>query len=167
MRATLEPISLAITDFTSENTPIYNENTIDGNIFVGDISALPIETVGVVVPVGASQVIEPEIINTVPNQGAIQPTLTLEQVQEAVNQPSGGVTTTIQEPNVLIPSTKPETLAEPSATTDETKTYGGGGTTPNSTIVIKKPKPNYLVYGIVGVIGVLVVYKVFFKGKTQ
>ena len=61
-------------------------------------------------------------------------------------------------------STNPN--AVPSATTDQTKNYIGGGTTPNSPINVKKPKPNYLTYGIIGVIGLAVVYKLFFSKKN-
>jgi len=56
--------------------------------------------------------------------------------------------------------------SEPSATTDETKTYVEGGTTPDSNIVIKKPMTKYYIYGIVGIIGALIAYKVFFSKKT-
>jgi hypothetical protein len=57
--------------------------------------------------------------------------------------------------------------SEPSATTDETKTYVGGGTTPDSNIVVKKPMTKYYVYGIIGLIGALVVYKTFFNKKPS
>ena len=55
----------------------------------------------------------------------------------------------------------------PSATTGETKTYVDGGTTPDSNITVKKPKPNYLTFGIIGVIGLLVVYKLFLNKKSE
>lgn len=57
--------------------------------------------------------------------------------------------------------------SEPSATTDETKTYVSGGTTPNSNIVVDRPKRNYLMYGVVGVFGAYVIYKMFFDKKRQ
>jgi hypothetical protein len=57
--------------------------------------------------------------------------------------------------------------AEPSATTKETKTYVSGGTTANSNIVVDKPNRNYLMYGLIGVVGAYFVYKVFFKKKSQ
>ena len=57
-------------------------------------------------------------------------------------------------------STNPNAI--PSATTEQTKNYIGGGTSPNSPINVKKPKPNYLTYGIIGVIGLAIVYKLFF-----
>ena len=57
--------------------------------------------------------------------------------------------------------------SEPSATTDETKTYVGGGTTPDSNIVVKKTMTKYYVYGIIGLIGALVVYKMFFNKKSE
>lgn len=53
----------------------------------------------------------------------------------------------------------------PSATTEENKLYFGGGTTPDSKIIVIKPKPNYVMYGIVAVIGLLVIYKVFLNKK--
>jgi hypothetical protein len=55
---------------------------------------------------------------------------------------------------------------ESSATTDETKTYVSGGTTPDSNIIVDKPKRNYLMYGVIGVIGAYIIYKVFFNKKT-
>lgn len=59
-----------------------------------------------------------------------------------------------------------EEKKESSATTQQTKTYIGGGTTPNSPILVKKPiKKNYM-YGILGVIGVLVFYKFFYNKKA-
>jgi hypothetical protein len=57
--------------------------------------------------------------------------------------------------------------SEPSATTDETKTYVEGGTTPDSNIVVKKPMTKYYVYGIIGLIGAFVVYKMFFNKKSE
>jgi fructose 1,6-bisphosphatase len=54
-----------------------------------------------------------------------------------------------------------------SATTYFTKTYVEGGTTPNSKIVIKKPKRNYTTLGLLGIVGVYVVYKVFFNKKSK
>ena len=63
--------------------------------------------------------------------------------------------------------TEPITDSEPSATTDETKTYVGGGTTPDSNIIVNKPKRNYLMYGLVGLVGAYVIYKVFFDKKSQ
>lgn len=60
--------------------------------------------------------------------------------------------------------TKPK--GEPSATTDETKTYVGGGTTPDSQIVVKKPTTKYFVYGIVGIVVAYLGYKVFFNKKS-
>lgn len=53
----------------------------------------------------------------------------------------------------------------PSATTNSTKSYVEGGTSPDSKIVIKKPKPNYTVLGVLGIVGSFVVYKVFFNKK--
>lgn len=52
-----------------------------------------------------------------------------------------------------------------SATTEENKLYFSGGTTPDSKIIVIKPRPNYVMYGIVSVIGLLVIYKVFLNKK--
>lgn len=60
---------------------------------------------------------------------------------------------------------KPDKI--PSKTTDQNKVYVDGGTTPNSDIIIKKPKPNYIIYGVIGIVGILVVYKLFFDGKSE
>jgi len=57
------------------------------------------------------------------------------------------------------------TNAVPSATTEENKLYFGGGTTPDSKIIVTRPKPNYVMYGIVSVIGLLVIYKLFLNKK--
>lgn len=58
---------------------------------------------------------------------------------------------------------KPNVEAESSATTDETKTYVKGGTTPDSNIVVDKPKRNYLMYGIIGLVVAYFGYKKFMK----
>jgi xanthosine utilization system XapX-like protein len=47
------------------------------------------------------------------------------------------------------------------------KSYIEGGTTPDSKIVINKPKPNYTKIGIIGLIGVYVIYKVVFNKKSK
>ena len=54
----------------------------------------------------------------------------------------------------------------PSATTKENKLYFGGGTTPDSEIVVMKPKSNYLALVVVGAIGFFVVYKVFLNKRN-
>lgn len=59
--------------------------------------------------------------------------------------------------------TTPNNTLESSATTDETKTYVSGGTTPDSQIVVKKPTTKYFVYGIVGIVIAYLGYKVFLK----
>ena len=60
---------------------------------------------------------------------------------------------------------EPNTDAIPSATTDSTKNYVGGGTTPDSNINLKKLKPNYFMYGLLGIVGAYVGYQVFFNKK--
>jgi hypothetical protein len=54
-----------------------------------------------------------------------------------------------------------------SATSNSTKSYVEGGTTHDSKIVIKKPKPNYVMIGIVSLVGVYVIYKAFFNKKIK
>ena len=59
------------------------------------------------------------------------------------------------------------TDAMPSATADSTKNYVGGGTTPDSNIIVAKPKPNYFVYGFLGIVVAYVGYQVFFNKKIR
>jgi hypothetical protein len=120
---------------------------------------------------GGSNIIEPEIIIPVNNEIETpikDGTINAEQI-EILTQQGGNTsqsgsstsqsgTSTISEPNID---------AEPSATTDETKTYVGGGTTPDSNIIVDKPKRNYLMYGLIGLVGVYVAYKVFFRKKSE
>lgn len=54
-----------------------------------------------------------------------------------------------------------------SATTNSTKSYVEGGTTPNSKIIINKPKPNYVMRGAIVLVGAYVIYKVFFNKKIK
>lgn len=80
----------------------------------------------------------------------------------------------IKEPTIVKnQSTKPYSMSPPvinnapSPTTNGTKTYVEGGITPNSNIVVNKPKPNYLVFGLLGIVGAFVIYKVFFNKKSE
>lgn len=113
---------------------------------------------------GGSNIVEPEIVIPVNNEIAtpIGAGLASAEQVEILTQQAGNTsqsgTSTVVEPNID---------AEPSATTDETKTYVGGGTTPDSNIVVDKPKRNYLMYGLIGVVGVYVIYKVFFNKKSE
>jgi hypothetical protein len=109
-----------------------------------------------------SQIVEPDLINPIvfinnTSNGSSQSQQAVENIlsQQEANQNTGSQTNT------------PKNDAIPSETTDETKTYLDGGTTPNSNINVKKPKPNYLTLGILGIIGLLVVYKVFFNKKSE
>jgi hypothetical protein len=118
---------------------------------------------------GSSIITEPNII---PINNASNPP-NLNNDINAGNTSSGAipiqVTTPVNASNTSAGSTSGSTsnsTSEPSATTDETKTYIGGGTTPDSNIVVKKPTSKYFIYGIIGIIGALVVYKVFFNKKT-
>jgi hypothetical protein len=147
MKATLEPVEVSITD-TEIGT------TSNNDIFVGDVSQItstpsvnPTEASS-----GSSQVVQPDIVNVITTAQPKPKPVNLQQQVQSIESESDN---------------KPKPTPKPSATTDQPKTYDGGGTTPDSNIVIKKPKPNYLVYGVVGIIGVLVVYKMFFKSKTQ
>lgn len=113
--------------------------------------------------VGSSQVLEPEIIMPIYSQSQTPvrgTTITsIEEIEPIVSEQ------VVENPPVKSGSTdtKPVKDSEPSATTDETKTYVGGGTTPDSQIVVKKPMTKYYVYGIIGIVGALVVYKMFFN----
>ena len=115
--------------------------------------------------IGGSQVLEPEIIGN----SYIQPINPLSEsnnisLQDIVDISSEQV---IPAQDTMVVTSSPNANSEPSATTDETKTYVEGGTTANSSIVINKPKRNYLMYGIIGLIGALVVYKMFFNKKSE
>jgi len=116
---------------------------------------------------GSSQVLEPEIIMPIytQNQTPVRGTsiTSIEQIEPIVSEE------VVENPPVKSGSTdtKPVKDSEPSATTDETKTYVGGGTTPDSQIVVKKPMTKYYVYGILGIVGALVVYKMFFNKKSE
>ena len=59
--------------------------------------------------------------------------------------------------------------SEPSRFTKQNKNYIEGGITPDSDIIVSKSKSksNYIGYGIVGIVGAYVVYKVFFNKKSQ
>jgi hypothetical protein len=113
---------------------------------------------------GGSQVAEPEIIIPItpkPNTPPVKSTLILEDIENDLPQSN---TPTINSGTKDTEDTKPK--GEPSATTDETKTYVGGGTTPDSQIVVKKPTTKYFVYGIVGIVVAYLGYKVFFNKKS-
>jgi hypothetical protein len=143
MRVNDMQTTMLVNDYDSQMMPTYEDATYTG---------------------GGSNVIEPEILIPIYNQndtpikgGAIN----AEQVEVLAQQGAGNSqtgTSAVVEPN---------TDAEPSATTDETKTYVGGGTTPDSNIVVDKKKRNYLMYGLIGVVGAYVVYKLFFHKKSE
>ena len=142
MRQNLNQTTMYVSDYDSQMMPTYENPTYEG---------------------GNSQVAEPEIINIINNQGNTKPvksTLNLEDIES--NLPTG---TSSQLPSKNTDNPKPQ--GEPSATTDETKTYVGGGTTPDSQIVVKKPTTKYYLYGIVGIVGAYVVYRLFFNKKAS
>jgi hypothetical protein len=141
------------------------EEDMQNTMFIADYDnqIMPIEESSTYTG-GASNIIEPEIIIPIIDE-VITPigggTINTEQVeiptQQTGNNSQSG-TSTVVEPNIN---------AEPSVTTDDTKTYVGGGTTPDSNIVLDKPKRNYIMYGLIGVVGVYVIYKVFFNKKSE
>lgn len=120
---------------------------------------------------GSSVIVEPEIIQTggsnsnTPIFGNANQPLTQSQINDISNN-TPDIRTLIDnspKPTNTNGSSASNPNAVPSATTDQTKNYVGGGTTPNSPINVKKPRPNYLVYGIIGLIGLAVIYKFFKK----
>jgi len=122
-----------------------------------------------------SQIVEPEILipinptNTPPvYTPPIKGTQNVEDVENGLPQ---GTTVHQNTVNSNQTNTGNSTVtnpnATPSATTDSTKNYVNGGTTPDSNIIVKKPKPNYLVYGLIGLVGAYVVFKMFFNKKTE
>ena len=142
MRQNIYQTTMYVSDYDSQMMPTY-ENPTYG--------------------VGNSQVSEPEIINPIFPQEYTPPiksNVNLEDVEN--NLPKG---TSTQSGTQNTNTSNPD--AEPSATSDETKTYVGGGTTPDSQIVVKKPTTKYFVYGIVGIVGAYLVYKMFFNKKTE
>ena len=50
--------------------------------------------------------------------------------------------------------------------TDETKLYISGGTTPDSDIVVARPKRNHFKLVVVGAVGAYLAYLVFFNKKS-
>lgn len=115
-----------------------------------------------------SQIIEPEILIPV-NEPIYTPpvdnTSNVEQVESGSTTSSS--TTSGSTTSNTGTSTASSPNAVPSATTDSTKNYVNGGTTPDSNIVVKKPQPNYLIYGLIGVVGAYVIYKMFFNKKSE
>ena len=125
---------------------------------------------------GNSQVSEPEIVNPIKNHinpSPVNSTVNFEQIEDDLSQLVPTKPTKPTKPNSITPNTNtsnPDTTnpdKESSATTDETKTYVGGGTTPDSQIVVKKPTTKYYVYGIVGIVVAYIGYKMFFNKKSE
>lgn len=123
---------------------------------------------------GGSQIIEPDVITPIKSTGSGNVVFNPEEVIDIVlpQQNSGtGTTTSGQTTSGQTAGTssikEPATEVVPSATTSGTKTYVDGGTTPDSDIIVDKPKPNYLVFGLIGLVGAYVVYKVFFQKKSE
>ena len=146
--------------------PSFND-TIDGGI---DYPVFNDEVLN-----GGSQIVEPDVITPIyPTGSGNLGELNSEEVIDVVlaQQNSGtGTTTSGQTTSGQTAGTssikEPATEVVSSATTGSTKTYVDGGTTPDSDIVVDKPKPNYLVFGLIGLVGAYVVYKVFFQKKSE
>ena len=135
--------NMLVSDYDNQITPSYEDPIYTGS---------------------GSNIVEPEIIIIANNEIATPiggSSINAEQVKILTQQ--GGRTSQSGTSTI----TKPNEDAEPSATTEETKTYVGGGTTPDSNIVVDKPKRNYIMYGLIGVVGTYVVYKLFFNKKNQ
>ena len=120
---------------------------------------------------GSSVIVEPEIIqsggsgNTTPIFGNANQPMTQAEIKD-ISENTPDIKTLIDtnpKPKQTSGSNSSNPNAVPSATTDETKNYISGGTTPDSPITVKKPRPNYLIYGIIGLIGLAVVYKLLKK----
>jgi hypothetical protein len=126
---------------TTEDT-IYIYPSLNDNAINVPQTITPTTSVG-------SNIVEPEIINVSTNTQNNQNST---QVNPAVLEISESVST--------ITNTKPNT------NTSGVKSYISGGTTKNNTIVLSKPKPNYVMYAIVGVLGILVVNELFFNTKN-
>lgn len=117
-------------------------NNLSTNMILGDSLK---ETTPTYNKLSISQVVEPEFVASVYPQKE-----TLVKTTNVIEQPV----------------TKETGIAsEPSATSDETKIYIGGGTTPESPILVKKPMTKYYLNGVVAVLAVLVAYKLFFNKK--
>ena len=140
--------------------PILEERTFNDNI---DYPIFNDELLN-----GGSQIVEPDVITPIyPTSSDNLGELNSEEVIDVVlAQQNSGQTNSGQ--NVGTSSIKePANEDVPSATTGSTKTYVDGGTTPDSDIIVDKPKPNYLVFGLIGLVGAYVVYKVFFQKKSE
>lgn len=158
---TLANDNMMINDFGYQPTPTYYQPTYNSSSDFNEPIAI--------VNTGSSQVLEPVIITPINSQPQTTSTTgsfitdTGEVLAPIPPKGTGGFKDTETTEQPLIKDDKVN--SEPSATTDKNKTYVNGGTTPDSNIYVKKSKPNYIVYGVVGIIGLLVVYKVFLEKK--
>lgn len=116
---------------------------------------------------GNSQITEPDIIlsNSNVNDLSNPSNYTYTTTGSPLSIPIE-VSTPVNTGTTSIDSTS-NNISEPSATTDDTKTYVGGGTTPDSNIVVKKPTSKYYIYGLLGVVGAIVAYKLFYNKKPS
>jgi hypothetical protein len=158
---TLANDNMMINDFGYQPTPTYYPPIYDSSSELNE--PVPIVTSG------SSQVLEPEILvalnlqTPTTNTGGVKSPPKPEITLEGTVLTSETNNSTTQNNN----STTQNNNSQPSATTGETKTYVGGGTTPDSNIIVNKPKPNYLMFGLIGVVGVYVIYKIFFNKKGE
>ena len=144
------------------NQPIINYNVYDetgvgngGSQIVEPEVLIPIRPTAYTPPIRHIQNLE-EVETQQPQSGSSQSGSSQSSSNQGSSSQSNTGSSSDSNPNVV-----------PSATSGETKTYVNGGTTPDSNITVKKPKPNYLTFGIIGVIGLLVVYKLFLNKKSE
>ena len=144
------------------NQPIISDNVYDetgvgngGSQIVEPEVLIPVMPTTYIPPIKNNQNVE-EVENQQPQSGSSQSSSSQSSSSQSSSSQSNTGSSSDSNPNVV-----------PSATTGETKTYVDGGTTPDSNITVKKPKPNYLTFGIIGVIGLLVVYKLFLNKKSE
>jgi hypothetical protein len=141
------------------------------NIVINNVK-YPSNGGGFITDSGNSQITEPDMliplldVNDYDNSNNLGNNSSSYIPIDVLNNVNTSNTSTGSTSGTVSSGTKPNNTSEPSATTDETKTYVGGGTTPDSNIVVKKPTTKYFVYGIVGLLGALVIYKFFLNKKS-
>lgn len=138
----------------------------DIGIYDAEIPSIKESTIS---DLGNSQITEPDIIIPIYNGNNNTDTGNTSSGSipiEILNPVNPSDTSTGSTSNNTSTGSNSSNTSEPSATTDDTKTYVGGGTTPDSTIVVKKPTRKYYVYGIVALVVALIGYKVFYNKNT-
>jgi hypothetical protein len=104
-----------------------------------------------------SNIVEPNIVNLVPNAQVAPVFPQVVSANDLIQQPTVS--------DIKNNSIKTEVSTNQNSASNGGKTYVSGGTTPNASIVIKKPKTNYLLYGVVGLLGILIINRLFFYKK--